>query len=138
MVETLSKEGNRYDRKDFTGKPQKINPENRPIHYIQADVDAIVTMFKDLTKDEASELYHQKTGILIPSYTIARILRHQNWTRKKTLKSAEQDSQRVQERRADFEKIQKTLSIQNVVCMDETGFKRNMTSRYGWSPRGLF
>ena len=62
--------------------------QGRPRHYTQAEEEAIVTMFEknpSLTQDEASELYHQKTGILIPSYTIARILHNQNWTRKKRL-----------------------------------------------------
>lgn len=77
----------KHYRKNGTYMTGKVS-QGRPRHYTQADEEAIVTMFKEnpsLTQDEASELYHQKTGMLIPSYTIARILHNQNWTRKKRL-----------------------------------------------------
>ena len=75
----------KHYRKNGTYMTGKVS-QGRPRHYTQNDADAIIKIFKEspsLTQDDVSDLYQQQTGILIPSYTIARILRNHNWTRKK-------------------------------------------------------
>jgi hypothetical protein len=56
--------------------------------------------------------------------------------REKTVHATEKDSERVKELRKEFLSFQKRLKTEEIVCLDETGFKLNMTSVYGWAPKG--
>ena len=55
---------------------------------------------------------------------------------KKTVHATEKDSERVKALRKEFLSFQKNLKTEEIVCLDETGFKLNMTSVYGWAPKG--
>lgn len=56
--------------------------------------------------------------------------------KKKSVCASEQRTERIKELRTKFLEFQKKLSSEEIVCLDETGFKLNMISHYAWSPKG--
>ena len=57
-------------------------------------------------------------------------------SKKKTLCATEQNTERIKLLRLKFEEWQKTLTDEDVICLDEMGCKVNMTTSYAWSPKG--
>ena len=55
---------------------------------------------------------------------------------KKTVHATEKNSERVKALRKEFLSFQKRLKTEDIVCLDETGFKLNMTFEYGWALKG--
>ena len=55
---------------------------------------------------------------------------------KKSVHATEKDSERVKALRKEFLSFQKRLKTEEIVCLDETGFKLNITSVSGWAPKG--
>lgn len=55
---------------------------------------------------------------------------------KKTLKAKEQERVDVKQKREDWGRLQKTLPIERLVFLDETGAKTNMTRLYGRAIKG--
>lgn len=97
--------------------------------YLQAQLEA----HPDVTREEHCRLFHEAHGIQVSPASISRARMALDWTRKKKmLRASEQD----EAERAAWREQAKQLSAQDLVIVDETGSRINLTPLYAYAPRG--
>lgn len=99
-------------------------------------VEAQLKSHPDATLDQHKAMLAE-TGIIISRSSVARFFKHLGYTvKKKTLKASEQDRPDVVERRAWWFDVQPRLDVQQLVFIDETWTKTNMTPSRGRALKG--
>src|SRR5581483_2228794 len=100
---------------------------------LQAHLQAQLEVHPDVTREEHCRLFHKAHGITVSPASISRARMALGWTRKKKiLRASEQD----ETERAAWREQAKQLSTQDLVIVDETGSRINMTPLYAYAPRG--
>lgn len=81
--------------------------------------------------------YEQATNIRVSMSTMCKMVKLIGYShKKKEIRAAEQDSERVKQLRAEFEQGQQSLDGSRLVFIDESGMRLEETSRYAYAPRG--
>jgi len=97
--------------------------------HLQAQLEA----HPDVTREEHCRLFEATHGIQVSPASLSRARMALGWTRKKkSLRASEQD----EAERAAWQEQTKQLPTQDLVIIDETGSRINMTPLYAYAPRG--
>jgi transposase len=100
---------------------------------LRAHLQAHLEAHPDVRREEHCRLFYQAHGIQVSPASISRARTVLGWTRKKkTLVASEQD----EAERAAWREQAKQLPTQDLVIVDETGSRINMTPLYAYAPRG--
>jgi len=87
----------------------------------------------DATREQHCQIWEARTGTKVSPASISRARMALGWTRKKkTLVASEQD----EAERTAWREQAKELPTQDLVIVDETGSRINMTPMYAYAPRG--
>jgi len=86
----------------------------------------------DATREQHCQMWEDRTGTKVSPASISRARMALGWTRKKTLVASEQD----EAKRAAWREQAKELPTQDLVIVDETGSRINLTPLYAYAPRG--
>lgn len=87
----------------------------------------------DATREQHCQMWETKTGTKVSPASISRVRMALGWTRKKkTLVASEQD----EAERTAWREQARELPTQDLVIVDETGSRINMTPMYAYAPRG--
>jgi transposase len=87
----------------------------------------------DATREQHCQMWEARNGSRVSPASTSRARMALGWTRKKkTLSASEQD----EAERAAWREQAKQLSTQDLVIVDETGSRINMTPLYAYAPRG--
>lgn len=100
---------------------------------MQAHLRTQLEAYPDVTREEHCRLFEQAHDITVSPASISRARAALGWTRKKkTLRASEQD----ETARAAWREQARQLPTQDLVVIDETGSRINMTPLYAYAPRG--
>ena len=100
---------------------------------LQAHLRTQLEAHPDVTREEHCRLFQVAHRITVSPASISRARAALGWTRKKkTIRASEQDDVA----RAAWREQAKQLPTQDVVIVDETGTRINMTPLYAYAPRG--
>jgi transposase len=87
----------------------------------------------DATREQHCQMWEARTGTKVSPASISRARMALGWTRKKKiLRASEQD----EAERAVWQEQAKQLPTQDLVIVDETGSRINMTPLYAYAPQG--
>jgi transposase len=87
----------------------------------------------DASREQHCQMWKAKTGMKVSPASVSRARMALGWTRKKkTLVASEQD----EAERAAWREHAKALPPQDLVIVDETGSRINLTPLYAYAPKG--
>jgi transposase len=113
--------------KAIPGRPSKKGAA------LDAGLPSQLEAYPDATLDEHCQMWEATYGIPVSSATMSRAIRRLNWTRKKkTIRASEQN----EAERAAWREQAKQLPTQDLVIVDETRSRINLTPLYAYAPRG--
>jgi len=130
LVKQQLREGNLQPKQ--RGKPQFSHLKNA-----EADLRAIVTENHDATLAELCELFADKTGNWVGKSAMCSALQRLGLNRKKkTMRSSQATTERVQNLRVEYWEKVKDVEPLNLIFLDETGVLLGLTRTHGRSPQG--
>lgn len=86
----------------------------------------------DITLEEIRESFGKTCSLV----AIHKIVKKLGFVYKKTLRASEQDRKDIKTQRESWSKYQKTVPVDRLIFLDESGVKTNMTRLYGRAYKG--
>ena len=121
------KNGTLQPKKSNAGRPSTVTPQQRQNLFDLLDAEPGLTL----------EQLKEKSNFPLSLPRIHGILRQAGYSlKKKTFKPAESQRQDVQRRRAELEENLKEFPVKNLIFLDESSAKTNMTRLYGRAKDG--
>ena len=107
-------------------------------HLTNADNDLkqLVSEHPDVTLAELCELFELKTGNWVSRTAMFRALQKFGFSRKKTHRSSQAGTERVQKLREEYWEKVKNIDPENLVFIDETGVMLGLTRTHARSNKG--
>ena len=119
-VSFFKKEG-RFAAKSPTGRKPRLTEDDKNT------LKQLLERQKDITIDELTEAL----GNIVHRSTVHRYVVALGYVYKKTLKAEEQGREDVIAARLEWLRFQKLITMEHIVCLDESAAKTNMTRLYG-------